>query len=157
MSMSGRTRTPRSSSYLESWNDGPRGLGGVRIAMLVLLAAIYLGFGAFHLASPDSFLAIMPPALPYPREIVLFTGACEVLGTLGLLLPFTRRFAGVMLALYAVAVWPANIYHALSGVHVGGLPDSWWYHGPRLAFQLVLIWWPLYAAGITGWPFGRRP
>lgn len=157
MSMSGgRTRTPRSSSYLESWNpEAPSGLGAVRIAMLVLLAAIYIPFGVFHIVRPDSFLAIMPPGLPFPREIVVFTGACEILGGLGLLIPRTRRFAAVMLALYALAVWPANIHHALSGVQVGGLPSSWWYHGPRLAFQLVMIWWPLYAAGVTGWPFSK--
>ena len=94
--------------------------------------------------------------LPFPREIVIFTGACEVAGGIGLLVPRTRRLAGVMLALYALAVWPANIYHALWAVHVNGLPDSWWYHGPRLTFQLVFIWWPLWASGVTDWPFRRR-
>jgi uncharacterized membrane protein len=127
-----------------------------RLALLILLAAIYVPFGLFHILKPGSFLAIMPPVLPFPREIVIFTGVCEVAGGLGLLIPPTRRLAGVMLALYALAVWPANIYHALSGVHVGGLPDSWWYHGPRLAFQLVFIWWPLWATGVTDWPFRRR-
>jgi uncharacterized membrane protein len=150
------SRTPQSSSYLESWNDGPAGLGPVRILMLIVLAAIYIPFGLFHILKPDSFLAIMPPVLPYPRQIVMATGACEVLGGLGLLIPPTRRLAAVMLALYALCVWPANIYHALWHVHVGGLPDSWWYHGPRIAFQLVFIWWPLYAAGVTRWPFSPR-
>ena len=40
-----------------------------------------------------------------------------------------------MLAVYAVCVWPANIYQAFWHVHVWPLPDSWWYHGPRLALQ----------------------
>ena len=126
----------------------------LRTALLWTLAASYIGFGLFHLLKPDSFLAIMPPVIPFPREVVLFTGACEVAGGAGLLIPRTRRLAAIMLAIYAVCVWPANIYHAVSGVHVGGLPDSWWYHGPRLAFQLVFIWWPLFAAGVVSWPFG---
>src|SRR4051812_40019435 len=111
MSMSGgRSRTPRSSSYLESWNtEGPQGLGAVRIAMLLLMAAAYLAFGLYHLTGRTSFWAIMPPVLPWPREIFLSPGACGVLGGLGLLTPRTRRFAAVMLALYALAVWPANI------------------------------------------------
>jgi uncharacterized membrane protein len=129
----------------------------LRAALLWILAAIYIGFGLFHLLKPDSFLAIMPPVIPFPREVVLFTGACEVAGGAGLLIPRTRRLAAIMLAIYAVCVWPANIYHAFSGVHVGGLPDSWWYHGPRLAFQLVFIWWPLFAAGVVSWPFRGRP
>ena len=130
-----------------------KGAAGARWA----LAAIYIGFGALHLSSADKFLPIMPPWTPHPREIVLFTGACEVAGGLGLLVPQTRRLAGVMLAIYAVAVWPANLHHALSGVRVPPLPSSWWYHGPRLAFQPVLVWWALFAGGVTRWPFrGRR-
>jgi hypothetical protein len=35
------------------------------------------------------------------------------------------------------------------------LPSSWWPHGPRLARQPVIIWWPLYGGLIINWPFGR--
>ena len=61
-----------------------------------------------------------------------------------------------MLALYAVCVFPANIKHAFEGIDVPQLPHSWWYHGPRLLAQPVLVWWALFAAGVTDWPFGRR-
>ena len=156
MSSRRRALTPKSATRLDDWHTHSPESGAGRTLMLWLLAIVYIGFGAFHLLKPDSFLAIMPPLIPYPRNVVLFTGACEVLGGLGLFIPATRRLAAVMLALYALCVWPANIYHALSGIHVNGLPDSWWYHGPRLAFQLVLIWWPLFAAGVTRRPFGTR-
>ena len=124
-----------------------------QLAARIPLAVVYVGFGLLHLRAVNSFLPIMPPWVPYPREVVLFTGACEVLGGAGLLVPRTRRLAGVMLALYALAVWPANIYHALSGAKVPGLPSSWWYHGPRLAFQPVFMWWALFAGGVVAWPF----
>ena len=127
-----------------------------RILLRWLLAAAYFGFGLFHLASPASFLPIMPPLIPFPREVVLFTGVCELAGAVGLLLPSTRWWAGVMLALYAVCVYPANLYHAFSGVYVPHLSSSWWYHGPRLSAQPVLVWWALYAGGETDWPFRRR-
>ena len=58
-----------------------------------------------------------------------------------------------MLALYAVCVYPANIKHALNDLNVPPIPSSWWYHGPRLAFQPVFVWWALFAAGIVDWPF----
>jgi len=128
----------------------------VRLILRLLLTAIYIGAGVLHLSAPDKFLAIMPPIVPFPREVVLFTGACEVAGAIGLLLPPTRRLAGVMLAIYAVCVWPANIYQALWHVRAPPLPDSWWYHGPRIAFQPVLVWWALFAAGAIDWPFGKR-
>jgi uncharacterized membrane protein len=148
-----RGRTPYSASHLANWGgEEAAPLGAARTAMLWLLAAIYVGVGLFHVLKPASFLPIMPPVIPFPGPVVMFTGACEIAGGVGLLIPPLRRAAAAMLALYALCVWPANVYHALWGVHVPGLPDSWWYHGPRLAFQPVLIWWPLFAARVIDWP-----
>ena len=115
-----------------------------------LLAALYTPFGVLHVTRPDAFLPIMPPAIPYPREVVVATGVAEILGGIGLLHPRTRRAAAVGLALYAIGVYPANIYHAVARVHVPPLPDSWWYHGPRLAFQPVFVLWALFAGGLIG-------
>ena len=128
-----------------------------RSILIAVLAVAYFGFGWVHLLDAAALMPLMPPWVPYPRAVILFTGVCEVAGALALIVPPTRRLAAVMLALYAICVWPANLHHVLTGAHVGGIPDSWWYHGPRLAFQPVLIWAPLWAAGITAWPFrGRR-
>jgi uncharacterized membrane protein len=126
----------------------------LRTALRWLLAAIYIGFGALHLLKAHSFLPIMPPWVPQPLLVVLATGACEIAGGAGLMIPSLRKAAGIGLALYAVGVFPANLYHAFSGVQVPGLPSSWWYHAPRLAFQPVFVWWALYAAGIE--PRARR-
>ena len=131
-------------------------LGRLRLTFRLLLVAIYLGIGVLHLHAADKFLPIMPPVVPFPRAVILFTGCCEVAGALGLLIPRTRWLAGVMLAIYAVCVWPANIYQALWHVRAPPLPDSWWYHGPRLAFQPVLVWWALFAGNVVAWPFGKR-
>jgi len=133
----------------------PAWLERLRLILRLGLAAIYLAAGALHLMEADKFLAIMPPVIPAPKAVVLFTGACEVAGAVGLLIPQTRRMAGIMLALYALCVWPANIYQALWHIHVPPLPDSWWYHGPRLAFQPVMVWWALAAGGVIAWPFRR--
>jgi uncharacterized membrane protein len=123
------------------------------LALRLALAGFYLAAGVLHLRAPGAFLPIMPPAIPFPHAVVLATGVCEIAGALGLLPPRTRWWAGVMLALYALCVWPANIYQALWSVPVPPLPDSWWYHAPRLAFQPVLIWMALFAGGVTAWPF----
>jgi uncharacterized membrane protein len=121
----------------------------------LLIAAIYAPFGVLHVLHSHSFLPIMPPMIPFPGEVVIFTGLCEIAGAIGLLIPKTQRLAGIMLALYAFCVWPANLYHAFSGAAVPPLPSSWWYHGPRLLLQPLLIWAPLWAVGVTNWPLGR--
>jgi uncharacterized membrane protein len=131
--------------------------GGPRLALRIALAAVYAAAGVMHLSAADKFALIVPPVIPFGHTVVLLTGACEIAGALGLMLPPTRRLAGVMLALYALCVWPANIYQALWHVSLPPIPDSWWYHGPRLAFQPVIIWWALYAGGVIAWPFGKRP
>jgi len=130
------------------------GRGRARWAM----ALIYIGFGFFHLVFSDGFLPIMPPILPFPREIVWFTGVCEIAGGFGLVTPALRRWAGIGLALYAICVFPANLYHAYGHVIAPGLPSSWWYHGPRLLFQPVFVWWALWAGEVIDWPFSpHRP
>jgi uncharacterized membrane protein len=116
----------------------------------------YVAAGIVHLATPGSFLPVMPDWVPFPRETILFTGICELAGAIGLMVPRTRWWAGAMLALYAVCVFPVNIKHALDGPPIPGLSNQLWYHVPRLALQPVLVWWALYAGGVVDWPFGRR-
>ncbi|MDP4022900.1 DoxX family protein [Methylobacterium sp. NEAU 140] len=120
------------------------------------LAALYAVIGVVHLVATDTMLPLMPDWVPEPRLVILATGLCEIAGAIGLLTRSFRRAAAVGLALYAVCVYPANLKHALEHVHIAGIPDSWWYHGPRLAFQPVFVWAALWAGGLIDWPFRRR-
>jgi len=127
-----------------------------RAVLRWLMIAIYAAAGAGHLAAPDAFLPIVPEWVPFPREVILVTGLCELAGAAALATTRLRRLAGIMLALYALCVWPANIKQALWHIAVPPIPDTWWYHAPRLAFQPVLIWWALFCSGAIDWPW-RRP
>jgi uncharacterized membrane protein len=128
----------------------------VRFLMRWAMAIFYLVAGVFHIQSPDAFLPIMPDWAPAPREVILFTGVCEVVGALALVTRPFRWWAGLMLALYAAAVFPANIKHAVYNVQLPQLPTSWWYHAPRLALQPVVLWWALYCSQVVNWPFSRH-
>ena len=121
-----------------------------------ILVLIYLIAGIAHLRSPGGFIAITPHWVPYPATTIWLTGLAELAGALGLMVPRLRRAAGIGLALYALCVWPANINHALNDIPLGGVHQSWWYHGPRLLFQLVFIWWALWVGGAINWPLQRR-
>ena len=126
-----------------------------RAVARAVLAVSYFGVGIVHLTAPDKFLPIMPDWVPDPRDVVLATGICEVVGSVALLTPRLRRAAGIAFAAYAVCVFPANIKHAVDGIVLPSIPNSWWYHGPRLLFQPVFVWWALWASGVMDWPFGR--
>ncbi|MFG5120136.1 DoxX family protein [Methylorubrum sp. POS3] len=120
------------------------------------LIGLYGFIGAVHLVATDQFLPIMPDWVPQPRLVVIGTGLCEIAAALALMTRRLRQAAGIGLALYAVCVFPANIKHAVEGISVPPIPDTWWYHGPRLAFQPVMVWWALYASRVIDWPFRDR-
>ena len=127
----------------------------IRNVMRWAMAVFYVVAGIGHVLHPDPFLAIVPSWVPFPREVILLTGLCEIAGAIALFTTRLRAIAGIMLALYALCVWPANIKHALDHIVLPPIPDTWWYHGPRLAFQPVLIWWALFSAGVIDWPWRR--
>jgi uncharacterized membrane protein len=127
----------------------------VRSLLRYLLALAYFAAGVLHLVSPQGFLQITPSWVPFAPQVVMLTGVAEIAGAIGLLIPRLRRAAGIGLALYALCVWPANFNHALGNIALGGRELSWWYHGPRLAFQPVLIWLALWVAHVTDWPFRK--
>ena len=83
----------------------------------------------------------MPPYLPFHRELVYLSGACEVLGGLGLFPKRTRPAAGIGLVLLLFAVLPANVQMLLDA-RAAGKP-SWWLAllWLRLPLQPVLMAW----------------
>jgi uncharacterized membrane protein len=131
----------------------------IRRALRWLLAAFYAFAGYAHIASPAPFLAIMPPLVPYPEAVVLWTGIAELLGAGALAQPFSpnlRRAGAIGLALYALCVWPANLNHMALDM---ARPDGGWglgYHVPRMVAQPLIVWLALWVGEVTQWPFRRR-
>ena len=127
----------------------------LRTIMRWLLAALFFAAGLAHVLTPDGFLRITPEWVPFAREVIFLTGLCEILGAVALLTRSLRYWAGIALALYALCVWPANFQHAFDAINVVHIPSSWWYHGPRLALQPVIIWLALFAGEVVDWPIRR--
>lgn len=125
----------------------------------VVLALLYAAAGILHLLAPEPFVGIVPPWVPAPALVVALTGLAEIAGAAGLLQPWwpgLRKAAAWGLAAYALCVWPANVQHMLIDLPRPGHGLGLGYHIPRLAFQPVLIWWPLWAARVIDWPRRRR-
>ena len=107
------------------------------------LAVMFCFTAAAHFNSmrPD-MVAMVPPSVPNPEFMVTFTGICEIVGAVGLLVPRTRRIAAVALIVFMLAVLPANIHAAQAGVTLRGAPATPII--PRVALQLLfiaLLWW----------------
>ncbi len=116
-----------------------------RSAARVGLAIAMVVAGVSHWLNPVPFLQHLPPWVPGAEALIFTTGGMEVILGLALLLrqPWRRR-AGLALAAFLVAVFPANVYVAVAGVEVDGLPGGW-YPWLRLPFQLLFVAWALWS------------
>jgi uncharacterized membrane protein len=74
--------------------------------------------------------------------MVFFTGVCEILGAVAILVPEVRRGAGVALIALFVALLPANVYAARAGLTLGGKPVTpLWLRLPMQLLFIGLTWW----------------
>jgi uncharacterized membrane protein len=128
----------------------PKVIAMMPIAQRVGLSLVFLWFmigGVAHFTLTDMEMRIVPPYIPWPHAAVLLSGVFELLGAVGILIPVTRRAAGVGLFLLTIAVTPANVY-MLQHAELFNLPR--WALIVRLPFQvalLALIIWSTWNAG----------
>ncbi len=115
----------------------------IGLALRILLAVAFIGMGVTHFlpAVQRTMAAMIPPPLRWkgvanPRNLVIFTGLCEIAGGLGLLYSPTVLAASICLIVFLVAVFPANAYAAAHRERFGraAFPLI-----PRLIGQIVLI------------------
>ncbi len=119
------------------------GLDSWPAATRVGLSSMFVFTAIAHFNSMRHDLARMVPSfVPRPLAMVYFTGICEILGAIGLLVPMTSIYAAAALVLFLIAVLPANIHAARAGVRLRDKPAT-----PllvRIPMQLLLIaltWW----------------
>jgi uncharacterized membrane protein len=114
----------------------------VKRVLLYLMAAFYIAAGVNHFLSPDFYVAIMPPYLPWHLELVYLSGIAEIVCGVGLLIPRTRVLAAWATIALLIAIFPANLHVALNDLPLAGRSEGagiW--NWVRLPFQLVLIAW----------------
>ena len=114
-------------------------LNWIRVASIWSMSALYIAVGTRHFTDPEFFLNIVPPALPFPLELVYITGAWEVLVGVLLWLPRTRLIAGWGTLLLLVVVFPANIYLSMEEAPQLALGITRRQALIRLPFQLPLM------------------
>ena len=128
-----------------------RGLGAVGLDALnswpaatrAGLAVMLCFTASAHFTSmKEDLIRMVPPWIRNPRGIVLFTGLCEILGGIGLLVPATRTAAAVALIVFFIAVFPANVRADRERVTLRGKPATpLWLRAPMQLLFILLTWW----------------
>ena len=118
---------------LSSWKVAGRGA----------LVIMFLFTGASHFTSMKyDFAAMVPAPLPNDLWVIYLTGLFEIAGAVGLLVPRTRKLAGVCLVLLLIALFPANVYAALSEVPLRGeAATPLWIRTPMQLLYIGMVWW----------------
>lgn len=128
-----------------------RGLGALGVSLFdtwmactrYALAVMFLFTSTAHFNKMrHDFARMMPTIFRNPMPVVYFTGVCEILGAVGVLLPRTRSLAGFCLCLFLLAVLPANIKAARGSLTIAGRrATNLWLRIPMQLLFLVLIAW----------------
>jgi uncharacterized membrane protein len=130
-----------------------------RMAMRHGMAGGFMVTGIDHFVSSHiRYVPMLPDFLAdYAVELVYLTGAMEMAGAIGLVIPLAvyrrlglpnlRRWAGVGLAVMLAFLVMANIHVAVEGSQVQGLEFGPWYYFLRPLLQPIFMLWALFASG----------
>lgn len=115
----------------------------------VILSVALIVVGITHFVKPEEYAKIVPPQFGDKFAMVYISGFFEILGAVGLLIPFVSVAAAWGLIALFIAVFPANIYQAIHSIPIEGIPHHPLLYWFRLPFQAVFIAW--------AWWYTRKP
>lgn len=115
----------------------------MRAILQGLYALIFFTSGVGHFIRTEWYLRLMPPYLPWHKQLVWISGVCEIALAVFLLVPRFSAVAAWGLIALLIAVFPANIHMAVtSGTADPAVPGvSPFLAWARLPLQGVLIYW----------------
>ena len=111
----------------------------VKKLSIYAMGVAYAYVGIMHFVNPSFFMHIMPPYLPYHKELVYLSGLAEIFLGVTLIIPKTRRLAAWGIIALLIAVYPANLYLAFNeepqqALQISSFAASW----VRLPIQFIL-------------------
>jgi uncharacterized membrane protein len=119
---------------------------GFERPLCIVMGFVYVVAGVLHFLVPKAFARIVPPQLPRPVALVYLSGLAEVVFGVGVTIRRTRSLSAWGIVALLVAVFPANVHMATSGMVPESIPDrarglaeaGLW---ARLPLQGVLVLW----------------
>jgi uncharacterized membrane protein len=138
----------RSIAITGMWHEADSWTGALRIALATMF--VFTAVSHVHPRTRPDLIRIVPPGFPTPELLVTATGVLEFIGAIGLLLPQALAAAAYGLIALLVAMFPANVYAARTGLVVAGRrasPLVW--RLPLQLFWISALWW-------VGWSMPAR-
>ena len=118
----------------------------IKNTITVIYGGWFIYIGIQHFIDPNWFEPIVPGFLLFPKFWVYISGLFEVLLGMFLIIPYTRKFSGVSLALFLLIVYMANINMWIFDIPIGGNTLSTQGHILRGLVQILLIFIAFYIA-----------
>tara|TARA_B100001109_G_scaffold201223_1_gene167924 strand:+ start:512 stop:916 length:405 start_codon:yes stop_codon:yes gene_type:complete len=118
-----------------------------------ILGIFFVNVGIAHFTDTAWFEPIVPAALGDPTFWVLLTGIMEIALGLGLAIPHTRRYAGLLMALFLVGIYWANFNMWINDIPLEGKTFATIWHVLRLVGQIIMI---IIALFVGDW-LSRKP
>ncbi len=117
------------------------------LILTVVFGGMYVNVGVQHFTNTVWFEPIVPAILGDAAFWVYVTGVIEIALGIGLIIPQTRRYAGLASAAFLVAVYWANLNMWINNIAIGGNTYADFWHVLRLIAQTGMIALSLLIAG----------
>ena len=99
----------------------------------------FVGAGINHFLQPQFYDSIVPSFIPFPRFVHQFTGLIEIVLPLFLLTKY-RKEAALLMIIFLVLIYGANLYVWINNLPYGGRYFSTQQHIFSLFLQVVYIY-----------------
>ena len=117
----------------------------LRTIGLVVQSLFYVAAGINHFWHSRIYVAIMPPHYEHPLQLVQVSGAAEILGCIGLLIPPTRRASAWGIIAMLLVYLDVHLFMATHPERFTPLPV--WALYARIPLQVVLVAWAYVYTG----------
>ena len=118
-----------------------------------ILGIFFVNVGIAHFTDTAWFEPIVPATLGDPTFWVLLTGIMEIALGLGLAIPHTRRYSGLLMALFLIGIYWANFNMWINDIPLEGKTFATIWHVLRLVGQIIMI---IIALFVGDW-LSRKP
>lgn len=107
--------------------------------LIYAYVVFFVGAGINHFLQPQFYDSIVPSFIPFPRFVHQFTGLIEIVLPLFLLTKY-RKEAALLMIIFLVLIYGANLYVWINNLPYGGRYFSTQQHIFRLFLQIVYIY-----------------
>ncbi|AQX07554.1 DoxX family protein [Elizabethkingia ursingii] len=111
--------------------------------------AVFIIFTGFsHFKFQKGMALMIPDFIPYKMFWVYFTGVLEIAAGIGLMLPQLRELTAILLIVFYVVVFIANINSSKKRINIFKAnytgPGMAYLYKERIPMQIILITWTWY-------------